>query len=48
MPGPFGPIERDLGEAIAVVAAIYARTFKGACVMAWTRKDAAMELGARR
>ena len=47
LPGPFEPIERDLGPAIAVVWALYESTFKDACVMDWTQDEATMELTAR-
>lgn len=47
LPGPFEPIERDLGPAIAVVWALYEGTFKDACVMDWTREQATLELAAR-
>jgi len=33
LPGPFEPIERDLGPAVAAVWALYESTFKNACVM---------------
>jgi hypothetical protein len=47
LPGPFKPIERDLGPAVAAVWALYESTFKDACVMDWTREQATMELAAR-
>lgn len=47
LPGPLGPIERDLGPAIAAVWALYEGTFKEACVMDWTLEEATMELTAR-
>jgi hypothetical protein len=47
LPGPFEPIERDLGPAIAAVWALYESTFKDACVMEWTQDQATMELTAR-
>jgi hypothetical protein len=47
LPGPFAPIERDLGPAIAAVWALYESTFKDACVMDWTQEQATMELAAR-
>lgn len=36
LPGPFEPLERDLGLAIAAVRALYESAFKDACVMDWT------------
>jgi hypothetical protein len=47
LPGPFAPIERDLGPSIAAVWALYESTFKDACVMDWTLEQATMELTAR-
>jgi hypothetical protein len=47
LPGPFEPIERDLGPAIAAVWALYESTFKDACVMEWTQDQATMELTGR-
>jgi hypothetical protein len=47
LPGPFEPIERDLGPAVAVVWALYESTFRDACVMDWTQDEAAMELAER-
>jgi AcrR family transcriptional regulator len=47
LPGPFGPIERDLGPAVAAVWALYESTFKEACVMDWTLEEATMEATAR-
>jgi AcrR family transcriptional regulator len=47
LPGPFAPIERDLGLAVAAVWALYEGTFRYACVMEWTQEQAAMELAAR-
>jgi len=47
LPGPFEPIERDLGPAVAVVWALYESTFKDVCVMGWTQEQATMELTAR-
>jgi hypothetical protein len=47
LPGPFEPIERDLGSAVAAVWALYESTFRDACVMDWTQEEATMELGAR-
>jgi len=47
LPGPFEPIERDLGPAVAAVWALYEGTFKDACVMDWTQEQATMELAAR-
>jgi hypothetical protein len=44
---PLPPIERDLGPAIATVWALYASTFRDACVMDWTQEQATMELTAR-
>jgi len=36
--GPFEPIERDLGPAVAAVWALYESAFKDDCVMDWTRE----------
>ena len=47
LPGPFEPIERDLGPAVAAVWALYESTFRNACVMDWTLDQATMELTAR-
>ena len=47
LPGPFGPIERDLGPAVAAVWALYESTLRDACVMDWTQDEATMELAAR-
>jgi len=47
LPGPFEPIERDLGPAVAAVWALYEGTFKDACVMNWTLEQTTMELAAR-
>ena len=47
LPSPFGPIEHDLGPAVAAVWALYESTFRDACVMDWTLEQAAMELAAR-
>jgi len=47
LPGPFEPIERDLGPAVAAVRAVYENTFRDACVMDWTQEQATMELAAR-
>jgi hypothetical protein len=47
LPGPFEPIERDLGPAVAAVWALYEGTFKDACVMDWTLEQVTMELAAR-
>jgi len=47
LPGPFEPIERDLGPAVAAVWALYEATFKYACVMDWTQEQATMEVIAR-
>lgn len=47
LPGPFEPIERDLGPAIAAVWALYESTFRDACVMDWTREQATTELTTR-
>lgn len=47
LPGPFEPIERDLGPAIAAVRALYEGTFKDACVMDWTQEQATKELADR-
>ena len=47
LPGPFEPIERDLGPAVAAVWALYESTFKDACVMDWTLTETTMELTAR-
>jgi len=47
LPGPFEPIERDLGTAVAAVWAVYEGTFKAACVMDWTLEEAQMEIAAR-
>jgi AcrR family transcriptional regulator len=47
LPGPFEPIERDVGRAVAAVWALYESTFKDACVMDWTEEQATMELTAR-
>jgi len=47
LPGPFEPIERDLGPAVAAVWALYESTFKDACVMDWTQEQATMEVAAR-
>jgi hypothetical protein len=46
-PGPFEPIERDLGPAVAAVRALYESTFKDACVMDWTQEQATTELAER-
>ena len=46
-PGPFEPIERDLGPAIAVVWALYESTLKDSCVMDWALDEATMERTAR-
>jgi hypothetical protein len=47
LPGPFEPIERDLGPAVAAVWALYEGTFRDACVMDWTQEEATTELAAR-
>jgi len=47
LPGPFEPIERDLGSAIVAVSALCESTFGDACVMDWTLEEATMELAAR-
>ena len=47
LPGPFEPIERDLGPAVAAVWALYEGTFKDASVMDWTLEQATMEIAAR-
>ena len=47
LPGPFEPIECDLGPAVAAVWALYESTFKDACVMDWMLEQATMELAAR-
>jgi hypothetical protein len=47
LPGPFEPIQRDLGPAVAAVWALYESTLKDACVMDWTQEQATMELVAR-
>jgi hypothetical protein len=45
--GPFEPIERDLGPAVAVVWALYENTCNDASVIEWTQEQATMELTAR-
>ena len=45
--GPFAPIERDLGPAVAAVWALCESTFKHACVVDRTQEEAAMELTTR-
>jgi len=40
LPGPFEPIERDLGPAVAAVWTLYEGTFKDASVMDWTLERA--------
>jgi len=45
--GPFEPIERDLGPAVAAVWALYESTFKDACGMDWMLEEATTELSAR-
>jgi hypothetical protein len=45
--GPFEPIAKDLGIAVAPALAIYESTFRDACVMEWTLEEATMELSAR-
>jgi len=47
LPGPFAPIEDDLGQAVAAVWALYESTFRDACVMDWTQEQATSELAAR-
>jgi hypothetical protein len=47
LPGPFEPIQRDLGLAIAAVWALYESTFRDACVMDCTQEEATMGLTAR-
>jgi AcrR family transcriptional regulator len=47
LPGPFEPIQRDLGPAVAAVWGLYESTFKDACVMDWTQEQTTMELTAR-
>ena len=47
LPEPFGPIEHDLGSAVAAVWALYENTFRDACVMDWTQEQATGELTAR-
>ena len=47
IPGPFEPIERDLGPGIAAVWALYESAFKDACVRDWTQDEATIELAAR-
>ena len=47
LPGPLGPIEHDLGPAIAAVWALYEGTFKDACVLDWKQEEATSELIAR-
>src|SRR5262249_5548063 len=47
LPGPFEPIQRDVGPAVAAVWALYVSTFRDACVMDWTQAQATMELAAR-
>jgi hypothetical protein len=47
MPGPFEPIGRDLGPAVAPVWALYESNFRDACVMDWTQEQATMEFAAR-
>jgi len=38
-PGPFEPIERALGPAIATVWALYERTSRDACTVDWTQAE---------
>lgn len=45
--GPFEPIVKDLGTAVAAVLALYECTFRDACVMEWTCEETTMELMAR-
>ena len=45
--GPFEPIERDLGPAVAAVLALYEATFKDTCVMDWSLEEPTVELTAR-
>ena len=45
--GPFEPIVKDLGTAVAAVLALYECTFRDACVMEWTLEETTMELTGR-
>ena len=47
LPGPFEPIERDLGPAIAVVWGVCESSFRDACVTEWTLAQPALERAAR-
>ncbi len=47
LPGPFEPIARDLGSAIAGVWALSEDIFKNACVIDWTRGHPTRELASR-
>jgi hypothetical protein len=47
LPGPFEPIERDLGPAIAAVRALYETTFKDDLLMNWMRRPPKMDLASR-
>jgi len=46
-PGPFEPIERDLGPVVAAVWAVYEGIVKNACAPGWTLEQAALEFAAR-
>lgn len=48
VPGPFEPIERDVGTAVAAVSALYEGGCRDARVMGWTQEQARMEIADRR